>query len=485
MTRKILILILILFSISTTAQEEVLSFTEDDDTSSKRSKDGYSFSNTSNGDLAIVFMDRKNVFANLFDSNFKKIASINGKALKRKYKNLLGYRINENKYELLAANNSLNKFVVQVLDFGTGKTAIKKMKIDLGKEEFIEVLHYKNDLLVITATKENQFVLRKLSDDFNFKELKRFDIVAEERDQKLLKSGFFTMGLFGGATSNVTKVDNRVPNAIEQTAKANKLYQSDNKIYLTIENEDELVTTLHIIDLESLTLSTKIYPYPKGNIDDFKAYNSFILEDKLLQMGSSPEEMKLVVKNFDNTIIKEFYLEKGVPIAIKNSPIIQEGRTMLPFQNRREMEKTSKFLRKVSSGNLGVTAYRKDDNYSFTIGGFKNVSNAGGGMMMMPGNFAGSTPITTSAGTVFIPTYNPILTSFNVYSSTKSTYFNTTLDQDFNYIKKEEESNIFDIIEDFKNEIRYNTADDYFFHNGELHFGYYNTKTKSYHLYKM
>lgn len=471
------------FSTSLIAQEEVFSFDQDDETTFNRKKDGFSFSNSVNGNLAIVFIDRKNVFANLFDSDFNRIETVTGAAVKNKYSDLLGYRISNKKYMLLFANSSMKKFTVQTLDFNSGESGITELKIDLGKEKFLETVHYNNDLFIITATKKNQFVLRKLNTDFNFQEIKRFDIEAEERDQRLLKSGFFSVGLFGSATSNITKVDNRVPNALEQTAKANKLYQKDTKVYLTIESEDELLTTLHTIDLELLTLKTKTYPYPKGNKDDFKAYNSFILEDKLLQMGSSRNEMKLVIKNFDNSVVKEFYLDKEKPITIKNSPIIQEGRTALPFQSRREMEETSKYLRKVSSGNLGVTAYKNGNEYSFTIGGYKLISSGGG--MMMPGGSFGSVPVPTSGGTVFVPTYNPTFSSYNTYTSTKSTYFNTTLDTEFNYVEKEEGANIFERIKEFKKDVKNETAEDVFFHQDVLYFGYYDTKEKKYHLYSM
>lgn len=249
-----------------------------------------------------------------------------------------------------------------------------------------------------------------------------------------------------------------------------------------MENDDELKTSLHIIDLNSLTLTTKVYDYPKGKKDDLETFNSFILDDRIIQLGSSRDEMVIHIKDFDGSVLKEYYIDRDEPIAIKNSPIIQEGRTALPFVNRREMEETSKFLRKVTSGKIGVTGYLDNGEYYFTIGGYKNVQS-GGGMMMMPGGAGTYTNV--SAGNISIPTYNPVWYSYTSYNSTKSTFFNTRFDLDYNYVEKEEESNIFERIKEFKKEVKYDTAEDVFFHQDKLYFGYFDKKEKNYYLYKM
>ena len=113
--------------------------------------------------------------------------------------------------------------------------------------------------------------------------------------------------------------------------------------------------------------------------------------------------MVMQIKDFNGSLIKEHYIDRDEPITIKNSPIIQEGQTALPFVNRREMEETSKFLRKVTSGKLGVTAYKNNNEYFFTIGGYKIVQS-GGGMMMMPGGGFSNAGGTVSPTGTFAPT---------------------------------------------------------------------------------
>lgn len=464
------------------AQEEVLSFTEE--ATNTRTIEGYSFSNQQTGDLALLLVERKDLHAYLFNKDFQKITSFHAEPFRSKFSEIVGYRVSNNKFTLVAIDKNKKKYAVQTLDFDTKKATMEEFKFDFDKEKYLETVHYNDELYLITATRDNEFIIKKLNASHQFSEVKRFTIEATERDQKLLKSGFFTIGLFGKRTGNVVKIDNRVPNAIEQTAKSNKIYQKDNLVYLTIENDEALKSTLHIINLETFSLQTKVYDYPRGLKDDLKEYNSFILDEYLIQLGSSRDEMVMHIKDFDGTLLKEHYIDRDKPIAIKNSPIIQEGQTALIFVNRREMEETSKFLRKVTSGNIGVTAYKNKGEYYFTIGGYKDVSRGGGGMMM--GGVGGvATPITTGGGQTIMVTYNPTFYSYSSYNSTKSTFFNTVFDTQFNYVEKEEEANIFERIKAFKKEVKYDTAEDVFFHQDVLYFGYFDGKAKQYHLYKM
>lgn len=493
MNYKIPVLLFLSFSFFTClAQKEVVSLKIDDNTSMlPKKKDGYNFLNTKNGDFVIMMIDSKTVFVNLFDANFNAKSAITFDI--PEYEDILGYKIIGNTYEILFSNNSKKKFAVISMDFDSKKASEKEFKFDFEDEKYLETVHYNGQLFLFTATKDNVFIIRELGED-GLKTLKSFQIenrkesflnqvlislkpvttgqdVNENRKQKLLRRE----QLFGGLKSNVTKIDNRVPNAIEQTVSNNKLYQKDSLVYLTIEDDGDLQTIFYKINLESLTMEQALYEYPKGKIWNFKKYNSFILDDKIFQLGINIDEMKIVVKNFEGEISKDFYIEKNQPINFKNSPIIQDGQTFVPFLNHREMEETSKFLRKVSSGNIGITGYRDDNLYHFTIGGCIELND---GMGMMGGGY--DTTISTSAG---IPsastTYNrPTFYSYSTYTSTKSTFFNTHLDADFNYVAKEESDNIFDRIKEFKKGIQYESAEDVFIHEGKVYFSYYNLKEK-------
>ena len=496
MNFKITVFLLFYFSFFMCfSQKEVLSLKIDDNTTMlPRKKDGYNFLNTKTGDLVLVMLDKKMGFANLFDKDFNVKSTLTFDP--PKYENILGYKIIANTYKILFSNNSKKKFAILSIDFDSKKVSEKEFKFDFDDEKYLETVHYNNQLFLFTATKENVFILRELNDD-GLNALKSFQIenrkqdflklvglkpfnpqreVNENRKEKLLNRE----QLFGSLKSNVTKIDNRVPNAIEQTAQNNKLYQNDNLVYLTIEDEENLQTIFYRIDLEDLSMKQGLYEYPKGKIWDFKKHNSFILEDKIFQLGINIDEMKIIVKNFDGEILKEFYIEKNQPISFKNSPIIQDGQTFVPFVNRRELEETSKYLRKVSSGKIGVTGYKDGNLYNFTIGGYKEISSGGGGMMMNGVAMGGPT-----GGGVPIVHYSPTFYSFSTYNSTNSTFFNTHLDSDLNYVAQDESDNIFDRIKKFKKEIQYESAEDVFIHEGKIYFSYYNLKEKTLRIIEM
>lgn len=475
MSFKTPILLVLFFSFFTSfAQREKVSLQIDDNTSMlPRKKEGYNFSNTKTGDLAIVMIDKKMVFANLFDKDFNVKSTFTFDPPRPE--NILGYKVIGNTYEILFSDNSKKKFAVISIDFDSKKASEKEFKFDFDDEKYLETVQYNDQLIVLSANKENKLIFRELGEN-GLTSFKSFVIASKNTDQKLLNRKEF----LGSLKSNVTKIDNRVPNAIEQTASDNKLYQKDNLLYLTIEDDENLQTIFYKIDLEGLGMEKANYEYPKGRVGDFKKYNSFILDDKIFQLGSSNNEMKITVKNFEDEILKDFYIEVNQPISFKNSPIIQDGETFLPFVNHREMEETSKYLRKVTSGNIGLTGYKDGDLYYFTIGGYIELTGGAGGMMMMNGGGGFNNGGVSSGGLPVMSyyTYSPTYYSFYSYNSTKSTFFNTHFDSDFNYVSKEESDNIFDKIKKFKKDIQYESAQDVFIHEGKVYFSYYNLKEK-------
>lgn len=449
------------------AQKEVVSM-KIDGTSKLKNKDGFNFLNTEMKDLAMILMDKKTVVANLFDKSFKLKSTVVFDS--PKHDNLLGYKIIGNTYQILFSNNSKKRFSLVNINFNSKRASTNDFKFDFGDEKYLGSVHYNNQLYVLAANRENDFIIWELAEK-GFSPLKTISVNSKNSDEKLLK--FPKAQAFASIEPNLTLIDNRVPNAIEQTASENKLYQKDNFLYLSKEDQEGEQTVLYKIDLEDLTLSESSYEYPKGEIGDFKNYNSFILDDHLFQIGSSKEELKVHIKNFDNEIINEFYIEIDKPIDFINSPIFQEG-GFLSFKDKRELEDTSKFLRKVSVDKIGITGYKEGELYHFTIGGFREVVGGGGGGMVMP-----SSGYVVSGGVPSINySYNPTYVAYASYSTANSTFFNTHFDADFNYVSLEERENIFDKIKTFKKTIKFDTAEDVFIHQGKLYLSSYDSWNK-------
>ncbi len=92
-----------------------------------------------------------------------------------------------------------------------------------------------------------------------------------------------------------------------------------------------------------------------------------------------------------------------------------------------------------------------------------------------------SSPEMTTNGFI---SYNPTYLSYSSYSVTKSTYFNTILNSEFNHIKGKIKPNTFDRVSKYKQNQKYSSAEDIFYINNTLYFGYFNLKESEYNLVK-
>lgn len=458
---------------NTFCQENVLSF-KNENLSQRVKKDSYTLTNTLNNDLAIVIVERKKVMASLFDAEFNQKVSLETDDLKNKYNEVIGYSIDGLKYEVLYSNDKKNKFAILTIDFETKTMNTSEIEIDMEDAIYLDVVNYKNNLYLFTASDDLKLNILAYDKNLSFKVVKTFTLDDVENKSLLLQSKYRlgTFMLSGSKASGVTKVDQRAPNSIDNTSSPSKLYQLDNKVYLTFDGDGK-GTSVYDIDLKTLSIDFKSFNYPTGKLGEFKKFNSFIYDDKIFQIASSNAELSFIVKTLSGEVVKEFYIEENLPITFKNSPIIQEGMTAIPFVSKRELEETKKFLRKITQADLGVTVLKNKSVYYVTLGGFNVISNAGPTMMM---------PMYTSAGTYV--SYNPVFMNYNSYATTRSVYFNAIFDFNFNHVEGEFEDNVFDKIKSYQEGKNYLTAEDVFFHNDNVFFGSYNLKEATYNLIK-
>ncbi|GGG13549.1 hypothetical protein GCM10011344_12780 [Dokdonia pacifica] len=465
------------------SQESVLNFQNLDFKRQIRNVENYSLSDEKTNNLAIVIGQKDKIAGYLYNANFEKIGEASGIRLKRRYKETIGYSItDETTYTLVYGTDSRKKFGYVSIDLKTGEIVSNEIDFTFDGEKYLETIHFENRMIMMSATKSNALILREFTPNFTFKKIATFQLDPDDEEQKLLNSGF-RFDIFGANTrGGITKIDNRVPNRIERASKENKLYHQKDKVYITFEDE-ESYTILNTLDLSSLELTTETFSYPKGKIDEFKNFNSFIHGENFFHIASSRDEMIFQIKNFDNTILKEYYVAQEDSIEFKNSPIIQHGSA---YRNKkRELNTTKQFLRKITSGNIGVSIHQENLQYQITLGSHA-VINSGGGYVGGPvGPVGGTTIAVPNGGSVFIPAYNPAFSSYGGYGFSKAVYVNGLFDTDFNHIKdKEFQDNIFDRIKEFQDELKWDTAEDVFIHNGTTYFSFWNTKEQKYTLLK-
>lgn len=447
-----------------------------DTKNSRTKKTTYSLVNSNNNNFAFLILDRKEIHANLFDDNFNAQSSFTFKAPKKKFNDPLGYAVDHNTYHLLYANEYISQIVLVSVDFDNKASTTQELEFKLEDDElYIDTIIHNNELLFLTII-NNSLIIKKLQSDKSLKVIKTISIEQQEKKGFVLKATN-TFSLFRNQIeeSNFVKIDHRVPTSIEQASSPNKIFKFDNQLIVSIDIENKGTIT-YSVDLNSFEVKQHVYEYPKGKIDDFEKFNSFICDDKIFQIASSRKEMSFIIKDLNNTVLKEFYLHRDNPIAFKNGPIIQEGQTAIPFKTTRELEATSKFLRKVSSGKIGISAIKVDDLYEITIGGYKLVPTGSSGFGMTP-----TTAFDSNTNT-FVPVFNPTFNNFYSYSTTKATFFDTVLSENFEHVKKEFEPGLNNMIDSYMVEYKGITGEDIFFHNNIPYYAYFNLKEKQFNL---
>lgn len=188
------------------------------------------------------------------------------------------------------------------------------------------------------------------------------------------------------------------------------------------------------------------------------------------------------VKDFETKkMLKEIKLNKEDSITFKNTSIVQEGGgfglNISGDVRTRELEKTSKFLRKVSRSNAGIAVFKTNGIYQIVLGGHIEASSGGVGMMPMAGGGFGG-----MAGGQSFTIFSPIFGSYGGYSSSKSTVINCLFNDKFEHVKGKLPENIFDKIDAYdteKGDLKLKTV---FKHNEKFYLGHFDKKTKHYRL---
>lgn len=490
--RKVVILIGVWCVVfSSVAQEKVLELGEVFE--KKRSnKECYALPNQLNKNLVLLFEEGKQFYAQLLDQDYQEVSKVNAKTIPSKYRYILGYNIIGNRYSIFFSNSQNTKFGVQTFNFDTNISENTLLDFKIKGEKYVESIVHNNKIHLITITKKTSD-LNIYTFDHDFKptkhvvSLKEMEYPNPKNRNHTITAYYLLLSIAGDRSRSiidVEKIEGSNPNVIETTSKENKLYQLDNQLIFSFDY-DHKKTQLCFIDLEKFSAEVKSYDKPSKTEEGYSKSNSYIFDNKLFQIASSNQKMKFTVLDLTTEkIIKEYKVTKADSITFKNSPIIQEGGGMFPSfsENRvREMEKTSKYLRKISSSNLGISVYKVNDEYNVVLGGTKEIITNSGFVISGVGSGLGF------GGTVdngIWLSFNPTFYDYNTYTTAKSTYINCLFDSNFNHIKGDIRKNSYDILFEFEDELSDDIkAVNIFLHQNKLHYGFFDPNKKTYELF--
>lgn len=463
------------------SQTQIASFKNSLKVNSTNIKDVIPIVNSKNDELAMFIADAKNVYAYKLNNEFNVVNQLSSETKKRKYKVLLGSAIINDNYRIFLSNKDNNKFASINFSFATKKT--ETLEFELPNDEvFVQTISHENNFYLLVASNiigklylysfdENGYPIKN---EINLNGNMLVDRYGKAKriTDLLLKTntGFVTI-----SDPSIKKFEKDTPNSIESVSEEKKMYLRGNEIVITFDNNKKYTQVISI-NIDTKELTKKVFNKPLENIKPGKKKTNSFLYDNYIALISGTKEV-LSIHLIDYTtgkFIKEFAVTKDEEITFKNTPIIQEGGF---YNNYRELEKTKKFLRKITSQKIGVSIIKNNNNYQFTIGGY--VEQRSSGPMMMGG--FGAIPMASFGGATLF--FNPTALAYNSFTNTKSTRIECLFNDNFEHLKDEKVAdNVFDKIK--KSSASNHVTETIFRYKDYFIKGNYNNYTKTYTLKK-
>lgn len=444
MIKKTLTFLFIYSTFFAFSQEKLLTFNNDLKKSYSNLKDVIPIVNDKTGEIAYFVADAKNVYGYKINADFKVTEKITSIEKNRKYKVLIGSSISNNSYRVFLTNKAHDSFTSIQFSFKDDKTTSKEFKIR-SRETFIQTVNYNNRFYLISGAKElNQLYVYTFDDEGNPKR-NNLDISNLRFINSLGKTKNLLSILIDGG--NIKKFEENIPNSIELTSEQRKMFVRDDVVLFTFDHH-KMYTQVLQIDLNSFETFSFQFKKP-GLGEKAKRTNSYLNGNNIFTIAATKEKFSLEILDFETgNLIKEYSATKNDSIIFKNTAIIQEGGM---YNGYRELGKTKRFLKRIATGNTGLSVRKTDNYYHVIIGGYI-VQRANGGMMMP---FGGIPIGSIGAATVF---FNPAQIAFNSFTNNIATRIECLLDENFNHVIGEIKENAFDKMKEYNSDSKGSTV---------------------------
>ncbi|WP_400076035.1 hypothetical protein [Winogradskyella sp. R77965] len=458
---KVRIILFFLVFNSINAQETFLNVSIKNKESLGNINNAHVIDNKENNALFVFLEEAKTTYGYEYNQNKELELELVSKGLKRKFKTIIGSAIDGHKVRLIETNKKQTKYASILFDFKNNITEELTYNFKLSPYDYyLQSYSYKNTCYMYTYNSQSN-------------KLCKWTFLIDGSIKQKFYSLEGNYSWVNPSSKNhfhkeFQKVNNRLPNNLSITSKPYKMYEYDDSFKWTL--DDNSGYTL-IIDFKAPEFSPEFSRISNPKIEaNSPKTNSYIFENKIAQVVSNSSQLAFVIKNLsDEKIIKSISVSKKDTIDFKNGPILQEG-SAYSFGSTRKIEKTSKFLRKMSSDKNGISIYPMDDKYRVTIGGIRPQSSGGG--MMMPG--FGGMPIGQFGA--FTMSYNPTAFAYGAYGYNGSTRIECLFDSDFSHLQGEIPENVFDKIDAYKNNLIENSESVFSIGNQILYGNYYPSK---------
>ena len=336
----------------------------------------FSISNTSSEEIGVLLETRNNFEFYYYDSNLKEKFKIEFTPNNNSLKNYIGYSIESGMVHIIFANNSLSKFAKVTCDLKDGKIKSDKLDFQLKEEKLIEFFNYKDKLHIITSKPFNKhfYIYDFQNLKFNKHEIS-INSTDGQNDYLQPANNLLKDNSFSAIGENLTCFSENNIYSFDQTALKAKVYTLSESIVITFDKENHLTRVISI-DPESFLSESKVYFHDETR-NTIKNSNSYIYDNKLFQISSANDFLKLNIYDLKTSTLIKSYLANDISEIYFKNGIIKQSKTDLLGGNK-ELEKSKQFLRKISKGIQGVSILKHKANYKVSIGSVKNVTFSGG-----------------------------------------------------------------------------------------------------------
>ena len=255
----------------------------------------------------------------------------------------------------------------------------------------------------------------------------------------------------------------------------NKLYVNNGSVLLVMNNH---IDSTHLVnfDLQQQKVKSWVIDHNPGK-EKFKSGdysdNSFFFRNKLYYVRATGDKLMMQVVDAVSGVINKTYItEKGDEIDYRNTPVIQEETSNNRIKDPKDLNRTSKLLRRMTAGSAVITAKQHgNDQVEVVVGSYEKTvrTSVVGGYngFNQVGPYAYSRTMVTSGRSsmrrVFYDTW------------TQSSYFKTLLNADnFTHMPGEPVSSAYERIERYAATLKTEPgAENIFELNGQYYYIYY------------
>lgn len=486
MIKKLLLFSLILNSFILFSQEVVKEF----DLKLQRKRDFFQVTNEADKEVILFLNDKEKVSSIRFNDKFEIKDSLSTLRPEKKYNEIIGYSQKEHDYFLFWASKDRKEIDVQYFNFQKKETRNTPINLELKKEKVIKEITINNTFYLISIVKNTSILKFYISDEngnLNEKslDLSRLQFKSNEGQNVNLYNVIFEV--FG--EQFIQTIHNDSPPSLALSSKKLKVYTYKNdEIIFTFDNNTDSTTILKI-NLKDFTVYLKSIEQPKiaqhESDFSFAKSNSFLIDDKILQIKTNPNVLFLTVSDQNGNRINQYETLREEEIKYKNSDAFQESGSI---NNKKVLEKPKQFIRKINNSTPAISCYNLNGLYYVVIGSLQDISRGGG---MGPGFGGGFGGAPMSFGYVSSYTINNLIS----YRGKNVVYTNCLFDSNFNHINDEVKTSAFEKARLFLEEndeireklslIGKNIYEDLiiFKFNSSLYLGNYNDDNKKYQIF--